>query len=276
MTPPPTTEERERLRALTHETLRPEQVWELAAAVPGLLSSLASAEERARRAEGERDDARAEFRRFVAEVGDCCSDRRTAESESTALRSERDALAEHVSDLVRRIGRVDQVSPADDLRSDECRGEWDDLLAAAAKARATLSPRPSPGGGPAAALEKCMAVLRWHLSAYQRKDEPMMLAALEAGEAALGRRECCSCCDAVVAKPSSLCASCGCGRVHHGAAGGSCARCERCDWFTPRAPDRAPCPECVDGLTSGGASPAKCENCDGLGDLPDAKENDHE
>jgi hypothetical protein len=86
MTPPPTTEERERLRALTHETLRPEQVWELAAAVPGLLSSLASAEERARRAEGERDEERrcrlaneAEMRRADAGIG--------------ALRAERDALA---------------------------------------------------------------------------------------------------------------------------------------------------------------------------------------
>lgn len=39
------------------------------------------------------------------------------------------------------------------------------------------------------ALEKCMAVLRWHLSVFQRKDESMMLFALEAGEKALGRRE---------------------------------------------------------------------------------------
>jgi hypothetical protein len=114
---------------------------------------------------------------------------RDAERSGRLAAEERaDALAEHVSDLVRYIGRVDQVSPADDLRSDECLDEWDDLRATVEEARLALAPV-APEGRETEALEKCMAVLRWHLSAYQRKDEPMMLAALEAGETALGRRE---------------------------------------------------------------------------------------
>jgi hypothetical protein len=48
----------------------------------------------------------------------------------------------------------------------------------------------------------------------------------------------CPCCGARIDIRSGiggLCASCGCGRVHHGEAGGSCAKCARCDLFTPGA-----------------------------------------
>jgi hypothetical protein len=66
---------------------------------------------------------------------------RDAERSGRLAAEERaDALAEHVSDLVRYIGRVDQVSPADDLRSDECLDEWDDLRATVEEARRALAP----------------------------------------------------------------------------------------------------------------------------------------
>jgi hypothetical protein len=155
-----------------------------------LLSALAAAEERARKAEGpprgnepvrERDaliaqleEAESERDALAARVrgmvdahtegcvdsdGACCSacalalsalassgsapvaPARDAERSGRLAAEERaDALAEHVSDLVRYIGRVDQVSPADDLRSDECLDEWDDLRATVEEARLALAP----------------------------------------------------------------------------------------------------------------------------------------
>jgi hypothetical protein len=155
-----------------------------------LLSALAAAEERARKAEGpprgnepvrERDaliaqleEAESERDALAARVrgmvdahtegcvdsdGACCSacalalsalassgsapvaPARDAERSGRLAAEERaDALAEHVSDLVRYIGRVDQVSPADDLRSDECLDEWDDLRATVEEARRALAP----------------------------------------------------------------------------------------------------------------------------------------
>lgn len=91
----------------------------------------------------------------------------------------------------RMLAKVEALEADRPARIDAARREL--RAEAFSFARAAQAWAASPGdrgpGGDREALEKCMAVLRWHLSAYQRKDEPMMLLALDEGERALGRRE---------------------------------------------------------------------------------------
>jgi hypothetical protein len=102
---------------------------------------------------------------------------RDAERSGRLAAEERaDALAEHVSDLVRYIGRVDQVSPADDLRSDECLDEWDDLRATVEEARRALAPVAPEGretgddGSIEYAYEESLRILRDALDGLPEAD----------------------------------------------------------------------------------------------------------
>jgi hypothetical protein len=117
---------------------------------------------------------------------------------------------------------LDRVKPAD-LECGCTHASRDAAVLCAVRKylRRTLAASPAPREATRDALEKCMAVLRWHLSAFQRKDEPMMLVALEAGEAALGRREKLVP-PAAPPAPAQRDATCaGCGHAPHGE--GECA-----------------------------------------------------